>query len=347
MYEIEEYSRSLLDELIRLHVSDIHFIPLGDRYQLTIRVGGERVTWKHIRTSLALRLISHFKYRSGMNIGEKRKPQSAAFIYPHSSQDYSLRLSTLPANGHESLAIRLLPHTSSHSLHSIPLLDHARRQLLQLSQLHQGLCLFSGPTGSGKTTTLYAVVEQFLREKKKMVVTIEDPIERTIPSIVQVEVNEKAGLTFANVLKASLRHDPDVILIGEIRDEETAALAIRAALTGHVILATIHGSSTVSALLRLIHFGISRSDLAASVRYVISQRLVRLKCHICKEKCSFYCPYYHERRALFDILTGEELIETIFTDNNKVEQRFLNVAKKAWILGYVENEELMRVAYET
>ena len=346
MLDIERYSQSLIDEMIRREGSGVHFIPLADCYGLTYQCGGERFVWKKISTPVAIRLISHFKYRSGMNIGERRRPQSASMRYDHASRTYSLRLSTLPANGRESLAIRLLPHTTFQTVDTIPLLSSTKSVLCKISQLEQGLCLISGPTGSGKTTTLYAIVEQLIAEQKKMVITIEDPIERPIASTVQVEVNEKAGLTFANILRASLRHDPDAMLIGEIRDEETAMLAIRAALTGHLILATVHASNSVSAVLRMLHFGISKSDLASCLRYVLSQRLVRLRCAFCKDR-SPYCHYCFKRGALFDVLAGEALYEAIFSPPQKIERRFYRQALKAWMLGYVGNDELKRVAYET
>ncbi len=334
-----------MNEMIYLGATDVHFIPLKDHYRILYRLDGKLLKWKELRMNVAIRLLSHFKYRSGMNIGEKRKPQSSAMLHHTNTSTYSLRLSTLPTHEKESLAIRLLPHSAPRSLQSIPLLSQTQQILMNISKLEEGLCLFSGPTGSGKSTTMYAIVEQLLTNREKTVITIEDPIERPLPAVVQVEVNPKAGMTFGEILRASLRHDPDVLLIGEIRDEQTATLAIRAGLTGHLVLATIHAGTSRAALLRMLDLGVSRTDLSACLRFVLSQKLLRKMCSFCRGECMPFCRRRSGRAALFDVLTGNELYEAIYTPNSN-ESSFVHAVKKAWALGYVTDEEIKRIAYE-
>ncbi len=348
LYNIEQYSRTMIDEFIHLKATDVHFIPTNDKCLLTYRLNGKLERWKELRLGLADRLISHFKYQSGMDIGERRKPQSSSMIHVTSSSTFSLRLSTLPTHDKESLAIRILPHLSSQVLPSLAILQHSRNTLFEASQLSRGLCLLSGPTGSGKSTTLYAIVEQIINEGGRSIITIEDPVERPIPSIIQVEVNTKAGMTFDAVLRASLRHDPDVILIGEIRDEVTASLAVRAALTGHMVLATVHASSCYAALLRLLDLGVSQLDLAECCRMVLAQRLVRTKCPICRGPCNPHCERrrHMSRAALFEILKGEALHAALESQVREQHHEFVSEAKKAWALGYLTDEEMMRIFNE-
>ncbi|NEU29639.1 Flp pilus assembly complex ATPase component [bacterium LRH843] len=348
MYDIEKYSHLLINEMIDLEATDIHFVPVASDFHLSYRRNGRLEQWRKLKMDVADRLISHFKYLSGMDIGERRKPQSSSIIYRTQESTYSLRLSTLPTQDKESLAIRILPHLTSTTLLSLPVLNQARKTLIDISRTKNGLCLLSGPTGSGKSTTLYAIIEQMIKGGGKSIITIEDPIERPIPSIVQVEVNAKAGLSFDAILRASLRHDPDVLLIGEIRDEATAALAIRASLTGHFVLATIHASNCYQALLRMIDLGVSRVDLSQCLKYVLSQRLVQIKCPICGGNgCSPICGQSQlSRAALFDALKGEELAKVIQIGAIKHYNQFQGGAKRAWALGYLTEAELLGVMDE-
>lgn len=348
MYDIEQYSRSMIDEIIHLKGTDVHLVPTKDKYLLTYRLNGRLEYWRELRPDLADRLISHFKYQSGMDIGERRKPQSSSMLHATPSSAFSLRLSTLPTHNKESLAIRILPHLSSKDLPFLSILQHSRNALFEASQIPRGLCLLSGPTGSGKSTTLYAIVEQIIKEGGKSIITIEDPVERPIPTIIQVEVNTKVGMTFDAILRSSLRHDPDVLLIGEIRDEITAALAVRAALTGHLVLATVHASSCYAALLRMLDLGVSQLDLSECCRQVMSQRLVRTKCPICHGSCDPNCERnrHMSRAALFEVLKGKTLTSTIASQERQRNQGFKGEAKKAWALGYLTDEETLRIINE-
>ncbi|ARK31437.1 competence type IV pilus ATPase ComGA [Halalkalibacter krulwichiae] len=347
MYEIEQYSRHLLDEAINMKVTDLHFIPEEEFYLLAYRLNGRMVHWKRLNLRLAERLISHLKYRSGMDIGERRKPQSTLLMHSVQHSPYSLRLSTLPTIHSESLAVRILPYFSTQTISSLSFFNHHVNTFKKICSINQGLCLISGPTGSGKTTTLYTIVEELIRIGGKSIITIEDPIERVIPHAVQVEVNNKAGLSFDSVLSACLRHDPDVILIGEIRDEETAALAIRASLTGHVVLATLHAQDGYTALLRMMDLGVSRFDLLECCKVVFSQRVINVRCPLCREGCHPFCQARRKmsRSAIFEIVNGEQLKEMI--EKRKYKGKgFLSEINKAWALGFIEDTEWQRYANE-
>ncbi|WP_227936865.1 competence type IV pilus ATPase ComGA [Alkalihalobacillus deserti] len=347
MYDIELYSQQLINEAVQMKATDLHFIPDDSQWLLTYRVSGQMEPWKKLNPRLAERLISHFKYRSGMDIGERRKPQSSSMMHVKQDATFALRLSTLPTKSNESLAIRILPYFSSQTLSSLSILHSNAKILQDVTSMTQGLCLISGPTGSGKTTTLYTIIEQIVRQGGKTIITIEDPVERIIPYVVQVEVNVKTGLTFNSLLSACLRHDPDVILIGEIRDEVSAALAIRASLTGHVVLATVHAQDCYTALLRMIDLGVSRFDLMQCCKLILSQRIVNTKCPLCQGSCHLICRRSRQmsRAAIFEILKGEQLKNCISSQTN-ITKGFLYEINKAWALGYIEEEEWKRVAYE-
>ncbi|MFC0469519.1 competence type IV pilus ATPase ComGA [Halalkalibacter kiskunsagensis] len=344
LYEIEQYSKQLLNEAVKMKVTDLHFIPEEEFFLVLYRLNGRIESWRRLPLKMAERLISHFKYRSGMDIGERRKPQSASMVHEKKGLVYSLRLSTLPTRNKESLVIRLLPNFTTQSLSTLSIIPNKSKILHSVSSLTHGLCLLSGPTGSGKTTTLYTIVDQIIQEGGKSVISIEDPVERYIPNSIQVEVNPKNGMTFDAILKASLRHDPDVILIGEIRDEETAALSIRASLTGHVVLATVHSDSCFSALMRMLDLGVSRFDLIECCKIVLSQRIITTKCSLCERMCHPFCERerHMSRAALYEVLKGDALRQSITNEKRLIDHPFVLEAKKAWALGYIEEKEVLK-----
>lgn len=343
LQEIERFSLSLIDEAISSKATDIHFLSENKQCLIFYRLHGRFEKWKELKPVIGERLISHLKYRSGMDIGEKRKPQSSAMQHRKQSSIYSLRLSTLPNRDKESLVIRILPHTTPYSITSLSILPKMKSVLDDVCSFTNGLCLFSGPTGSGKSTTMYALIEQITQRESKSVITIEDPVERPLTHVVQAEINLKAGLTYETVLRASLRHDPDVILIGEIRDEITASLAIRASLTGHLVLATVHANTCYSAIMRMMNLGVDPKDLAECCRLVSTQQLVTTYCWFCDGECSILCKKYRQkaRGALFSVLRGQQLataIEKQEGDKNEMTKQ----AKKAWALGFLSERELWR-----
>ncbi|MGH7615884.1 MAG: ATPase, T2SS/T4P/T4SS family [Gemmatimonadaceae bacterium] len=253
------------------------------------------------------------KILSGLDIADRLRPQDGRARVAVNGVAVDLRVSTLPASHGEKVVIRVLDGRSS-----VLLLEnmgfHADEleRIEQLLQAREGLILVTGPTGSGKTTTLYATLRR-LKERGVNIVTVEDPIEYRLPGIVQVQVNEKAGLTFASALRSIMRQDPDVVLIGEIRDRETAEIAIQASLTGHLVLSTLHTNDAPSAVTRLIDIGVASYKIATAVKGVLAQRLVRRVCAACggERKGCAVCggSGFHGRLALVEVLIGSTEFE--------------------------------------
>lgn len=276
-----------LDEILRVATvegaSDIHFEPKEDGLVVRFRVDGEMR--EHVRLPMAQReaLLSRGKIFGGMDITEKRLPQDGRAVIREKGRRFHLRLSTLPTVYGESLVVRLLDQTMpgqhfSELGMSVPHADALREALAGPA----GIIYLTGPTGSGKTTTLHAALHA-LDHQARVIHTLEDPVEYEFPGIRQTEIREKIGLTFASSLRALLRQNPDVLLVGETRDAETAQLAIRAALTGHLVLSTLHTNDALAAIPRLRDLGIESFLLAASLRLIAAQRLVRRLCTECRE----------------------------------------------------------------
>ena len=255
------------------------------------------------------RLITYFKYLAIMDVGEKRRPQSGSLIYSvGEDQVQDLRLSTI-SNYHnkESLVIRLLEVKEEVYLEKSTLFQEELRLMKRLVLLRSGLILFSGPVNSGKTTPMYQLVRDRMRHNQLQVITIEDPVEIEEEKFLQIQVNEKAGNTYEASLKASLRHHPDIIIVGEIRDEETARMAIRGALTGHLIIASIHAKNAEGVLSRMNELGISNDMLRQTVVAIVFQKLLPLYCFLCDGPCGIYCPKFpvkQKRASLYDVLTS-------------------------------------------
>ncbi|MGN7310126.1 competence type IV pilus ATPase ComGA [Alkalicoccobacillus gibsonii] len=329
LYEIDKESTRLIEDAIHKQGTDIHFIPQKNHCFVHYRIHGEMVSQRRLTHHVAERMISHFKYMSGMDIGERRKPQSMAMSMQSTRGLYSLRLSTLPAHGMESMAIRLIPQTKLQSLEALPLINTQSSKLQRITKLRNGLVLICGPTGSGKTTTLYGMANEIIQEHTRSLITIEDPIERMLPSTVQLEVNQRAGLTFEAGLRAILRHDPDVIIVGEIRDQQTAALAIRAALTGHLVIASIHTTDAYQAVLRFQEYGLSKMELAEVCQAIVAQRLVNT--------------IWAHQRALYEILDGDLLTSAVVTGTRPTYYELIHSARKAWALGFISSGVVKRM----
>lgn len=276
-----------LDAILRAAASegasDIHFEPKEDGLLVRFRIDGEMR--EHARLPVALRepLLARGKIFGGMDITEKRLPQDGRAVLKEKDRRFHLRLSTLPTAHGESLVVRLLDQTMPGQG-----FEELGLALLQAAALREalagpaGIILLTGPTGSGKTTTLHAALHA-LDHRTRVICTLEDPVEYEFPAIRQTEIREKIGLTFASSLRALLRQNPDVLLVGETRDSETAQLAIRAALTGHLVLSTLHTNDALAAIPRLRDLGVESFLLAASLRLVAAQRLVRKLCPECRE----------------------------------------------------------------
>ncbi|MFZ2972517.1 MAG: GspE/PulE family protein [Ferribacterium limneticum] len=275
--------QTVFEEAMRLRASDIHFEPQEKSLRIRFRIDGVL----HIQTeadgkvssAVALRL----KLMSGLDISEKRLPQDGRFNIKVRANPVDVRISTLPTQYGESVVMRLLAqNTGLLELDKIGMPPRVLDRLRHALKRPSGMVLVTGPTGSGKTTTLYAALNE-LNSPEKKVITVEDPVEYRLGGLNQVQVHEKIDLSFSRVLRTVLRQDPDIVLIGEMRDQETAEIGMRAAMTGHLVLSTLHTNDAVSTPIRLLDMGVPRYMVALSVHMVIAQRLVRLICSNCRE----------------------------------------------------------------
>lgn len=274
----------LLNEAVRFDASDIHIEPLEDRTRVRYRVDG--VLWEimSVPAEAHAALVTRLKVMAGVDVAESRLPQDGRFTFQSGGSRYNVRLSTMPVEYGEKVVLRILGKVGTATdIYSLGFSPEFIEKLLSLLRRPSGLILVAGPSGSGKSTTLAACLS-FLNDGHKNIVTVEDPVEHIIPGVNQVQVNVKAGLTFPVVLRHVLRQDPDCIMIGEIRDSETVNIAIRAALTGHLVLATLHSNDSIEALVRLKEMGCDPYLITATLAGVVSQRLLRRLCPHCKER---------------------------------------------------------------
>ena len=285
--------QSLFQDATQVGASDIHIEPQEDKLRIRIRVDGQLQAQTETELRVAAALALRLKLMAGLDISEKRHPQDGRFNVLVRQQPVDVRISTMPTHYGESVVMRLLSRQSG--LLGLELLGMPAPMLQRFREIiHRvsGMVVVTGPTGSGKTTTLYAALNE-LNSPALKIITVEDPIEYRVAGLNQVQVNEKIELTFASVLRSALRQDPDVILIGEMRDTETAQIAMRAAITGHMVLSTLHVREAASAPVRLLDMGVPRYMVATSLQAVIAQRLIRRICESCAED---YSPTPQERR---------------------------------------------------
>lgn len=281
--EILDLTERLILEGLQQRATDILIDPKSDAiYTVRYRIDGMLRVHEEIDSKICSAVINSIKAISGMDIAEKRRPQDGAFMARTPEGEIYFRVASSGVLGGEKLAIRVLDQTRGlMTLEEIGMDDRTQKAIRNIIRQPSGMVLVCGPTGSGKTTTLYAMLSN-MNFQERNIVTIEDPIEHVLPHASQIEVNVKAGVTFASSLRSILRQDPDVICVGEIRDAETAAMAVQAAQTGHLVLATLHASSNMAALVRMMDLGIRPLLLASALSVIISQRLVRRLCDACK-----------------------------------------------------------------
>jgi type IV pilus assembly protein PilB len=249
-----------------------------------IRVDGVLRDLQHVPSSLQNSFISRIKILADMDIAERRNPQDGRFLVKFANQQIDMRVSSLPTQYGEKIVMRLLnPDGAVHGFAELGLPPNVERTLLEALALPQGMILVTGPTGSGKSTTLYSALNH-LRKPEVNIVTVEDPVEYVLPGVNQVHVNVKAGLTFASCLRSILRQDPNVIMVGEVRDKETAEIAMKASQTGHLVLSTLHTNDAVAAITRLLDLGLPPFMISSSVTAIIAQRLVRRLCSCCRSE---------------------------------------------------------------
>ncbi|WP_050615760.1 competence type IV pilus ATPase ComGA [Bacillus testis] len=353
MYNTEQIAEELLKRAVELGASDIHIFPKNGKSLVQLRVDNKLFPIKWLTREQAERVISHFKFLSGMDIGEKRRPQNGSMNFMVREQIVGLRLSSLPAAETETLVIRLIPRKSIVPIERLALFPETARKILALMKHSHGLFIFSGPTGSGKTTTLYSLLHYAKTFIHRNIITLEDPIENVSEDVLQVQINEKAGISYSVGLKAALRHDPDIIMVGEIRDAETAKIAVRAALTGHLILSTMHTRNAAGAISRLLEFGVAHSEIQQTLIAVSAQRLLELKCPVCEGECSPYCHYgkRNKRASVYELLHGKELSrlldEGVKGEEHEYTYRLLeDEINKAVALGFAREEEYDRWVYK-
>ncbi|MCX8041604.1 MAG: ATPase, T2SS/T4P/T4SS family [Thermodesulfobacteriaceae bacterium] len=348
-----KYLNQLFTQAVEHRATDIHIEPVGNQFRVRLRVDGILHEIDTLEKSFYLAVVSRIKLLAGLDIAEKRLPQDGKIALRVASTFLDLRVSTIPVVEGESVVLRLLyKERLSFEITSLGLEKDHENLLLRLISQPFGMILITGPTGSGKTTTLYSILTRLNSEERK-IITVEDPVEYQLEGINQIQVKPEIGLTFANALRSILRHDPDIIMIGEIRDKETAEIAIHSALTGHLVLSTLHTNDAPSALFRLIEMGLEDYLLNASIIGLMAQRIVRKVCPFCAKEVSLdkvieqyqledllktysnllngalpkkgegcsYCLQtgYHGRIAIFELLIYEDELKEIFVKTKSLE----------------------------
>ncbi|MEX0964066.1 MAG: type II secretion system ATPase GspE [Pseudohongiellaceae bacterium] len=274
---------AILAQALREQVSDVHIEPFEDRVAIRFRADGVLSEVLSPRPELAPLLVSRLKVMARLDIAEKRLPQDGRISVRLGGQTVDIRLSTIPNAHGERVVLRLLDQSAGRlGLPQLAMPGDLERCFTAALRKPHGIILVTGPTGSGKTTTLYAGLNE-INDRKRNILTIEDPVEYLLPGIGQTQVNSRIGMSFVQGLRAILRQDPDVVMVGEIRDTETAAVAIQASLTGHLVLSTLHTNTAIGAIMRLKDMGVEPFLVASSLELVMAQRLVRLLCHACRE----------------------------------------------------------------
>ncbi|HFQ82044.1 MAG TPA: type II secretion system protein GspE [Desulfobacterales bacterium] len=382
--EVVEIVNSILLQAVKREVSDIHIEPNGDMLRFRFRIDGMLRVAKKYPIAMLPAIISRIKIMSMLDIGERRNPQDGRFELPILGHSFDVRVSTLPLNRGEKIVMRLLDKARVNVNLKDLGFEKKQQELFEkhLFNPHE-IILVTGPTGSGKTTTLYGALN-LINSIDKNIVTVEDPVEYELIGVNQVQTNAKAGLSFASALRSILRQDPDVVMIGEIRDEETAEIAIQAALTGHLVLSTLHTNNASGAISRLVEMGIPPFLITSAVGLILAQRLIRRLCPECRReikhaaniledlglapdhpvtlygpgKCS-KCEHlgYKGRIAIYEVLTISSKLEDMIMDRVSTGEitrqaqaeglvTLHQSAVKAMLAGITSPEEIYRLSIE-
>ena len=308
---VVQFANMMLKHAITIGASDVHLEPNPDGLLPRYRIDGALRSERMLSVDLSLPLISRLKVLANIDITEQRLPQDGRFRAHYGDRTFDFRVSTLPNLHGEKIVLRLLDHSSLVTdLSKLGFSKSDEKRFGSMLTRSHGMILVTGPTGSGKTTTLYAALAAS-RDETKNVITVEDPVEYELRGVTQTSVHSEIGLTFAAALRSILRQDPDTILVGEIRDQETADVAVRAALTGHLLLATLHTNSAVAAITRLQDMGIPAYLIASALEGVLAQRLARLSCRFCRQPIPDSDPELEDWLHFFDIPPGTPLMRGI------------------------------------
>jgi MSHA biogenesis protein MshE len=304
--------QAIFEDAVKKHASDIHIEPDVNVLRIRKRIDGVLDEQLLSEVQIAPALLSRLKLMSGMDISEKRRPQDGRFRMKVKEKSIDVRVASIPLTRGEqvteAVVLRLLDQSGQMlQLHQLGMPDDIQERFRSHIRRPNGIVLVTGPTGSGKTTTLYSALSE-LNEPAKKIITIEDPVEYQLPRVNQVQVNYKIDLTFARVLRTILRHDPDIIMVGEIRDQETAEIAVRAALTGHMVLSTLHTNDAISTVVRLVDMGVEGYLVAAALRAIVAQRLVR---RICPD-CRVPAPLERAQEIWVTALAGPDYVKPAF-----------------------------------
>lgn len=374
---VVEHINQILQQALLLRASDIHFEPAGSSMRIRLRVDGVLQMLSPVAENAIAPLTARLKVLGSLDIAERRLPQDGQFSITLSGKTVSFRIATLPCRGGEKVVLRLL-NQEQQALELAGLgMSPAQLAAFRLALYQpQGLMLVTGPTGSGKTVTLYSALHE-RNDEAINISSVEDPVEIPLAGICQTQINPRAGLTFQSVLRALLRQDPDVVMVGEIRDGETAEIALNAAQTGHLVLSTLHTNSTAESLVRLQQMGMARWMIASALQLIVAQRLVRKLCPHCRRKgvsgitlpatvwpaplphwqtpgCERCVQGYHGRLALFEVMTITDPIRQAITAGasvSDIEQcairagmtTLLSAGCRAVTDGLTTLEELVRV----
>jgi type IV pilus assembly protein PilB len=365
---VVRFVNSLLAQALADSASDIHVEPSKNQMRVRMRVDGKLRDVPSPEKKMFLPIVSRIKILAGIDIAKTRTPQDGRFNIRDANKEVGLRVSTFPTIHGEKVVLRLLDKsTALYGIDNLGLLRDDKEKIKNVLKRPYGFILSTGPTGSGKSSTLYAILN-YINSSEKNIITIEDPVEYTLEGLAQSQVNPRAGLTFESGLRSILRQDPDVIMVGEIRDRETANIAVHSALTGHLVLSTLHTNDAPSAVMRLVEMGIEPFLVTSSVSCVIGQRLIRKICPECKE--SYYptpsmhktfqikenvllyrgkgcpaCKYkgYRGRTGIYEVLViDDELRELI---NNKVPSEVLKKKAREKGMRIMRDDAIMKVLF--
>lgn len=306
---VVELVNEILVDATKRGASDIHFDPQEDCIKTRIRIDGELIDYTKIPIEMSKNIITRIKIISGMNITESRLPQDGAIKQTLEGLDLDMRVSAIPTNKGEKIVIRILDYSLSLAgLESLGFSQENFKKVLKMISAPNGIILVTGATGSGKSTTVYSILQRLNKETTN-IITVEDPIEMDIDGVNQIQTNSEIGLDFATVLRSILRQDPNIIMIGEIRDTETAKIAVRASITGHLVLSTIHTNDSLNTIERLLDMDVERYLLASALTGIISQKLARKLCPHCRK----LRPTNDYEKSIIRKVTGKEINEIYTT----------------------------------